>query len=107
MCRYAAPSATIWDDIEAQVRESLRQAAEQPKIQDLIAATEAAVYKKSQQKHYAWMASQLFGQHIAATRLQAAWRCYATRKWYLQYRKTEEFNRKQAEYTAQEQVRLY
>jgi hypothetical protein len=90
--------------MEAHIQESLRQAAEQPKIQDLIGAMENAVYRKSQEKHYAWLASQLFGQHIAATKLQAAWRRYTARKWYLQYRKTEEFNKKQAEYEAQEQV---
>jgi hypothetical protein len=103
--RFAEPSEAFWDELEAQVQESLRQVTDRPRIQDLITATEKAVYRRGRQKHYAWLASQLFGQHVAATRLQAAWRGRTTRVWYTGYRKTEEFAERQAAYEAHARVR--
>lgn len=102
--RFAEPGEAFWDELDAQVQESLRQITDRPRIQDLIAATETAVYRHGRQKHYAWLASQLFGQHVAATRLQAAWQGHAVRMWYAAYRKTEEFAERQAAYEAHARV---
>lgn len=62
--RFAAPTETFWQDIEAQVLESLRQAQRAPRIADLVCSTEEAIFLHSKQRHYAQLASTLFGQQV-------------------------------------------
>jgi hypothetical protein len=64
MCRFFAPSGTFWQDIEAQVLESLRQAKRAPRITDLVCSTEEAIFLHSKQLHYAQLASALFGKQV-------------------------------------------
>eukprot|EP00892_Ulva_mutabilis_P004459 jgi/Ulvmu1/2385/UM130_0018.1 len=99
--RVYGPPETFWEDLEAQVAEGLRQAQRAPRLVDLVASTERALFLVSQQRHYANLAARLFAQQVAVTRVQAAWRGYQVRKWYQQYQKTEEFSVRQQEYEAQ------
>jgi hypothetical protein len=67
--RFAAPTETFWNDIEAQVLESLRQAKRAPRITDLVCSTEEAIFLHSKQRHYAQLASRLFGEQVCAVSL--------------------------------------
>lgn len=98
-CRAAYSQRELfWEDIELQIAEGLRQRAERPKLEALISATEAAVFERSRRCYYAALAAKLFGELLAATRLQAAARGMAVRRWYREYRKTAEFAARQTVY---------
>lgn len=99
------PPETFWQDLEAQVAEGLRQAQRAPRLVDLVASTERALFLVSQQRHYASLAARLFAEQVAVTRVQAAWRGLKMRRWYQHYKKTEEFAARQQEYEAQMRVR--
>jgi hypothetical protein len=87
------------------VREGLRQAARRPRVADLICSTEDAIYLYSRERHYARLAGLLFGQQVAATRIQAVWRGLLARRWYRHFKKTAEFAQRQQAYEAQLRVR--
>lgn len=100
------PPETFWQDLDAQVAEGLRQAQRAPRLVDLVASTERALFLVSQQRHYAGLAARLFAEQVAATRIQAAWRSYHMRKWYKEYMITEAFAVRQREYEEQMRVRV-
>lgn len=46
--------------------ESLRQAERAPRIADLVCSTEEAIFLHSKQRHYAQLASRLFGEQACS-----------------------------------------
>lgn len=99
------PSPSFWDDLQEHIDEGVRQVTDGPRIRALIASVEEAVYATGRERHYTQLAARLYSQHVAATRLQAAWRGFSDRRWYKAFKKTTAFDVRQAAYTEQREVR--